>query len=143
MTFLILGGSLLLRRPALGAFAERPVVRELVRGTAMLAFVHAAAGAANFLLNLSIVTASFGTDEFNAQVAKVNAITRLAIGLPEGLATGLAIWLVYRALFPLLPGVPGEGFWELVGRREARRGAQREGEEAPGGARAAARGEGE
>ena len=141
VTVLILGGSLLLGRPALRAFAEQgldprtpeqestlhglfaepPVRRALVRGTAMLALVHAAAGVANFLLNLSIVTASFGTDGFNAQVAKVNAVTRLAIGLPEGLATGLAIWLVFRAIYSLLPGVPGEeGFWELVGRREAK-----------------------
>lgn len=153
VTVLILGGSLLLGRPALrafaeqgldprtsgqeaalhGLFAERSVRRALVRGTVMLTLVHAAAGAVNFLLNLSIVTASFGTDEFNAQVAKVNAIARLAIGLPEGLATGLAIWLVFRALYSLLPGVPGEeGFWELVGRREARRRAQRGEEEAAG-----------
>ena len=162
VTVLILGGSLLLGRPALrafaeqaldprtpkqesalhGLFAERPARRALVRGTAMLVAVHAAAGAANFLLNLSIVTAPFGTDGFNAQVAKVNAITRLAIGLPEGLATGLAIWLVFRAVHSLLPGVPGEeGFWELVGRREARRGAGGGGEEAPGSARAATRGD--
>ncbi len=141
VTVLILGGSLLLGRPALRAFAEqgldprtpqqesalhslfaeRPVVRSLVVGTAMLTLVHAAAGTANFLLNLSIVTAPFGTDEFNAQVAKVNAVTRVAIGLPEGLATGFAIWLVFRALHSLLPGVPGEdGFWELVGRREGK-----------------------
>ena len=162
VTVLILAGSLLLGRPALrafakqgldprtpeqesalrGLFAERPVVRALVRGTAMLALVHAAAGVANFLLNLSIVTASFGTDGFNAQVAKVNAITRLAIGLPEGLATGLAIWLVIRAIYSLLPGVPGEeGFWELVGRREARRKAGSGGQGAPGSARAATRGD--
>lgn len=93
----------------------------------MLLAVHAAAGAANFFFNLSIVTASFGTDEFNAQVAQVNAVTRLALGLPEGPATGgLAIWLVFRTIYSLLPGVHGEeGFWELVGRRELRREAQR------------------
>ena len=75
-------------------------------------------------------------------MAKVNAITRLAIGLPEGLATGLAIWLVIRAIYSLLPGVPGEeGFWELVGRREARRKAGSGGQGAPGSARAATRGD--
>ncbi len=141
VTVAIFGGSLLLGRPALRAFAEqslnprtpgqesalaklfaeRPVVRSLVWGTAMLALVHAAAGAANFLLNLSIVTAPFGTSEFNAQVAKVNAVTRLALGIPEGLATGLAIWLVFRALYARLPKVPEETtFWELVRLREAR-----------------------
>ena len=84
--------------------------------------VHLAAGVANFLLNFSIVTAPFSTDGFNAQVAKVNAVARLAIGIPEGLATGLAIWLVFRALYSFLPGVPGEKtFWDLVGRREALR----------------------
>ena len=135
VTVLVFGGSLLLGRPALRAFAEqsldprtpeqasaleklfgeRPVTRMLVLGTAMLALVHAAAGAANFLLNLSIVTASFGTPEFNGQVATVNAITRLALGIPEVLATGLAIWLVFRALYSRLPDAPGEvSFWERV-----------------------------
>ena len=145
VTVLVFGGSLLLGRPALRAFAEqsldprtpeqasaleklfgeRPVARTLVWGTASLALVHAAAGLANFLLNLSIVTAPFGTPEFNAQVATVNAVTRLALGIPEVLATGLAIWLVFRALYSLLPGVPGEKtFWELVGRRKAPREAR-------------------
>lgn len=156
VTVLILGGSLLLGRPALRAFAEqgldprtpeqesalhklfaeRPVRRALVWGTVMLLIVHAAAGLANFLLNLWIVTAPFGTGGFNAQVAKVNAITRLAIGLPEGLATGLAIWLVLRAIYALLPGDPGkEDFWELVGRRKSKG--------APGGSGATARGRSE
>jgi hypothetical protein len=145
VTVLVFGGSLLLGRPALrafaqqsldprtpeqglalqGLFAEHPVARAIVWGTAALALVHAAAGAANFVLNLSIVVAPFGTDEFNVQVAKVNAITRLALGVPEAIATGLAIWLVFRALYSRLPGAPGEKtFWELVGRREALREAR-------------------
>ena len=141
VTVLVFGGSLLVGRPAVRAFAkqsldprtpeqasalrelfaERPVARALVLGTTILAAVHAAAGAANFLLNLSIVTAPFGTAEFNEQVAAVNAITRLALGIPEILATGFAIWLVFRALYSLLPGIPGEKtFWDLVWQREAR-----------------------
>ena len=141
VTVLVFGGSLLLGRPAMRAFAEqsldprtpeqrsaleklfaeRPVARSLVLGTTSLAVVHAAAGAANFLLNLSIVVAPFGTAEFNGQVATVNAITRLALGIPEILATGLAIWFVFRAIYSLLPEAPGEAtFWELVRRREAR-----------------------
>ena len=162
VTVSVLGGSLLLGRPALrafaeqgldprtpeqvsalrGLFAERPVERALIWWTALLALVHAAAGAANFLLNLSIVVAPFGTAEFNAQVATVNAVTRVALGIPEGLATVLALWLVFRALRSRLPSVPGEGdFWELVDQREARHRAQSKEEEAPGGgARATARG---
>ncbi len=145
VTVLVFGGSLLVGRPAVrafakqsldprtpeqvstlrGLFAERPVARALVLSTTLLAAVHAAAGVANFLLNLSIVTAPFGTAEFNGQVAAVNTITRLALGIPEILATGFAIWLVFRALYSLLPSVPGEKtFWDLVGQREARRGAR-------------------
>ena len=78
-------------------------------------------GVANFLLNFSLVVAPFGTDEFNGQVATVNAITRLALGIPEILATSVAIWLVFRALYSRLPNVPGDKtFWDLVGLREAR-----------------------
>ena len=140
VTVLVFGGSLLLGRPALRAFArqsldprtggqesalaklfaERPVARALVLGTAALAAVHAAAGVANFLLNLTIVVAPFGTAEFNGQVATVNAVTRVALGVPEILATGLAIWMVFRAIYSRLPDVPGEtDFWELVRSREA------------------------
>ena len=141
VTVLVFGGSLLLGRPALRAFtkqsldprtpqqesaleklfAERPVARALVLGTASLALVHAVAGVANFLLNFSIVVAPFGTAEFNGQVAAVNAITRLALGIPEVLATSLAIWMVFRALYSRLPDAPGDKtFWELVGERETR-----------------------
>ncbi len=145
VTVLVFGSSLLVGRPAVRAFAkqsldprtpeqasalrrlfaERSVARTLVLSTTILAAVHAAAGVVNFLLNLSIVTAPFGTTEFNEQVATVNAITRLALGIPEILATGFAIWLVFRALYSLLPGVPGEKtFWDLVWQREARDEAQ-------------------
>jgi hypothetical protein len=141
LTVLIFGGSLLMGRPVMrafaeqsldphtpdqeaaleGLFAERPVARSLVWGTALFAAVNAATSAANFLLNLSIVTASFGTAEFNGQVARVNAITRLAIGIPEFLVMGFAIWLVYWALYSRLPHATGErDFWELVRLRKAR-----------------------
>ena len=149
VTVLVFGGSLLLGRPALRAFAEqsldprtpeqvsalgklfdeRPVARTLVVGTAVLALVHAAAGTANFFLNLSIVTASFGTSQFNSQVATVNAVTRLALGIPEILATALAIGLVFRAIYSRLPSASGEEtFWELVRLREkGRSGVGRDG----------------
>jgi hypothetical protein len=86
----------------------------------MLALVNAATSVANFFLNLYIVTAPFGTSEFNVQVARVNAITRVAFGIPEFLVMGLALWLVFSALFSRLPKA-GEDtdFWELVRLREA------------------------
>ena len=136
---LVLGGSLVLGRPLLGAFvaqaldprtpeqeasleslfAERPVARALLVGTAGLALLNAATAAINFLLNLRMVGAPFGTGEFNSQVARVNALTRLTLGVPEFVVMGLAIWWVIYALHSRLhsrlPEVGGRrGFWELV-----------------------------
>jgi len=93
--------------------------------TAMLALLNAATSFANFLLNLWIVTAPFGTGEFNSQVAQVNAITRLALGIPEFLAVGFAIWWIiyslHSRLYSQLPAGTGKSeFWELVEMREKR-----------------------
>ena len=142
---LAFGGSLLLGRPLLGAFvaqalgprtpwqeaslerlfAERPVARTLLITTAGLTLLNAATAAINFLLNLWMVTASFGTGEFNAQVARVNAVTRVALGLPEALVMGLAIWWViyslHSRLYSRLTDIDGQkDFWELVEAQEKR-----------------------
>lgn len=144
---LIFGGSIFLGRPVVRAFAEqaldprspeqegalrrlfseRPVARTLLWTTAALAAVNALTGVANFVLNLNIVTAAFGTEAFNVQVAQVNALTRLAIGIPEFLAWGVALYFVfhalYRAIYSHLPKeVHGESheFWDLVRMREAK-----------------------
>jgi hypothetical protein len=65
------------------------------------------------------VTAPFGTGEFNYQVARVNALTRLTLSIPEFVVMGLAIWWViyslYSRLYSRLPDVDGRrDFWELV-----------------------------
>src|SRR5829696_5797622 len=134
---LLFGGSVL--RPLLGAFvaqaldprtpeqeaslerllAERPVARTLLISTAGLALLNAATAAINFVLNLWMVTAPFGTEEFNSQVARVNALTRLTLGVPEFLVMGLAIWWViyslHARLYSRLTDVSGQReFWELV-----------------------------
>ena len=69
--------------------------------------------------NLWMVGAPFGTGEFNAQVARVNALTQLTLGVPEFLVMGLMIWWViyslHSRLYSRLPDVGGRrGFWELV-----------------------------
>jgi hypothetical protein len=135
----VFGGSLLWGRPLLGAFvaqaldprtpqqeaslerlfAERPVARTLLVSTAGLALLNALTAAINFLLNLWMVTAPFGTGEFNSQVARVNALTRVTLSVPEFVVFGLAIWWViyslYSRLYSQLPDVGGrKGFWELV-----------------------------
>jgi len=150
---LVFGGSLLVGRPVVRAFleqgldprtpeqesaldrlfGERPVRRALFWGTALLALVSAVVGVANFLLNLWIVTAPFGTEAFNAQVAQVNAITRVALTIPEVLGWGAAFLLVYRAFQAQLPDVPGEGdLWQLIRLREERRQEPRPEAQQPG-----------
>ena len=138
---LVFGGSLLVGHPVVRAFAaqsldprtpaqesaleklfrERPVARAMVWGTVLLAVVNAATGVANFLLNLRIVTAPFGTETFNTQVAQVNAITRIALGIPEFATWGVALSLVYYAIYTRLPQAPGKhDFWDRIELREAR-----------------------
>jgi hypothetical protein len=81
------------------------------------------------VLNVWIVTAPFGTGEFNYQVARVNALTRLTLSVPEFLVMGLAIWWViyslHSRLYSRLTDVGGRrDFWELVeaqGKREPAR----------------------
>ncbi len=81
--------------------------------------LNAATAAINFVLNLWMVTAPFGTGEFNSQVAQVNALTRLTLGVPEFLVMGVAIWWViyslYSQLYSQMTDVGGQrDFWELV-----------------------------
>jgi len=141
----VFGGSLLWGHPLLGAFvaqaldprtpqqeaslerlfAERPLARTLLISTAGLALVNAATAAINFVLNLWIVSAPFGTGEFNSQVARVNALTRLTLGVPEFLVMGLAIWwVIYTLHSRLYSGLRDVGrrrdFWELVEAEEKR-----------------------
>jgi hypothetical protein len=51
-------------------------------------------------------------------VARVNAVTRLTLGIPEFVVMGLAIWWViyslHSRLYSRLPDVEGQDFWELV-----------------------------
>ena len=101
----------------------------LLLSTAVLALLNAATAAINFVLNVNMVTASFGTSEFNSQVARVNALTRLTLGVPEFLGMGLAIsWVIYPLYSRLHSELADVGvrrdFWDLVEaqgkRKEAR-----------------------
>lgn len=136
---LVFGGSLLAGRPLLyhfGAqaldprteqharllrefFSEQAIHRSLWVGTAVITAVTALTTLANLFLNLAVVTAAFGTDAFNGQVAQANAIARFAIALPEAAAMGVVIMLVFRAIYSKLPDEQGEeDFWELVKSRQ-------------------------
>lgn len=140
----LLGGSVIIGRPFLrpmfaqtvGAMTseqrhlldpllnEPPVARALRRGTLAVAALTTVLAAVNIALNIQIVTAAFGTETFNQQVAQVNAITRLAFPLAIMGAFGIAIWKIYRAIFIAL-SAPADGrpwyevdIWDLLRQRE-------------------------
>ena len=104
--------------------AEPKVYRALIRGTKIILLVNLATGAANFILNFQIVVADFGTTAFNQQVAQVNAITRIALAIPEYIGIGIIVVLVRKAMYYYLPKEADEqeesDFWELLELRERR-----------------------
>ncbi|MEN9936934.1 MAG: hypothetical protein RLZZ387_3513 [Chloroflexota bacterium] len=112
------------REQGLGRLMDEPRVgRALVAATLVMMAWSIVSGAANFLLNLNIVTAPFGTEVFNQQVAQVNAITRIALLVPELAVFAGAFWLVFRALYRTLPSEEGKpqlesDFWDLVRLRD-------------------------
>lgn len=100
-------------------FADGTVRKQLVLGTGIIALYNVVAGVVNFVLNLNIVKATFGSAAFNAQVAEVNFITRIVFTIGSMAAFAGAIFLLYRALFARLPKEDDKSqfesdFWELV-----------------------------
>ncbi len=137
----VFGASLAFGRPLIGAFLEQtfdprtpeqerslrdlfdegPTRRALWFGTLAMVVLSTVTGAANFFLNLWIVTAQFGTQAFNAQVAESNAIARFAIAIPEALALMVVVGLALRTVYARLPGDPSDkDFWELMELRKTR-----------------------
>ena len=101
-------------------FDERPVWRTLWLGTLAMVVLSVVTGVANFFLNLWIVTAEFGTEAFNVQVAQSNAIARFAIAIPEALALMVVFGLAMKVIYDRLTAKPGDkGFWEQFESRQA------------------------
>ncbi len=103
---------------------EATVLRAMKQAALIIGFTNLGAGAANYLINLRMVTAPFSTPQFNDQVANVNAITRIVLVLPDMVALFFAFSLMYKAMYALLPASsekdPDAGeFWALLERREA------------------------
>jgi hypothetical protein len=143
VTVLVFGGSILIGRPILQfffrqvvtpttpqqeealrvLFAEKNIQRAFTWGTLIIVVQNIITSSINFVLNLQIVIAKFGTDEFNQQVAQVNTITRIAFPILAIIAFGLGLWMVYRAIYRELPSEDGKSqfeseFWTLMDIRE-------------------------
>lgn len=142
-TAVVFGGSIIIRKPIMYYFLvqglnpnsprqeksleallkESRVYRALVKGTRIVLIITILTGVANFFLNLQIVVADFGTTTFNQQVAQVNAITRIALTIPEFIGIGIAAMSIRRAMFYYLPKEDGKeqsesDFWDLLQLRE-------------------------
>jgi hypothetical protein len=136
----IFGASLAFGRPLIGAFItqafdprtprqesslknlfdEFPVRRAMWMGTAAITIVSVITTVANFFLNLWIVVAEFGTEAFNLQVARANAIARFAIAIPEALVLVVVMGLVLKIVYDRLPKTEEDtDFWDLMEMREA------------------------
>jgi hypothetical protein len=143
LTVSLFGGSIIIGKPFIKYFVvqalnpdtpdreqaltdllhEPGVYRSIITGSLIFAGVNLLTGIANFCLNLFIVTAPFGTELFNQQVARVNAITRIALNVPEMLGMMAAVWLIIAQIYRHLPHEEGKSqveseFWDLVRLRE-------------------------
>jgi len=108
------------RTAKLKALLALPAVRRsVVWATWLVLLEGVAAGIINIALNLSIVTALFGTESFNQQVAHVNAITRIGFPIASLAAFGIGLTFVFRALYAALPKEEREAqtdgdIWSLI-----------------------------
>ena len=80
------------------AMREPTVHRGLVAGTLVFAAVDILGGIVNSYVNYQRVTATFGTEAFNAQVAEVNALMRIPGLLISLVGVAAALALVQRAV---------------------------------------------
>ncbi|WP_261664648.1 VC0807 family protein [Deinococcus sp. Marseille-Q6407] len=79
------------------AMDDPQIHRALANATVVFALVDILSGLLNSFVNYQRVTAEFGSDAFNAQVAEVNAIMRLPSFGISLLGVGIAFWLLHRA----------------------------------------------
>lgn len=86
------------RRALDTVMADSTVVRALGTGTLVFAGMELVAAIVNFVANLQIVTAGFDTKEFNAQVARANAVMRVPSIVLFLAGFSLALYIVQRAV---------------------------------------------
>ncbi len=80
------------------AMRDPGVHRGLVLGTIVFAVVDLIGGVVNSIVNYDRVVAKFGSEEFNGQVAAVNAIMRIPGLVISLVGVFAAIWFVQRAV---------------------------------------------
>ncbi len=101
---------------------EPDVAKALFGGTLLMFGINVIATIANFMLNLTMVIAEFGTPLFNRQVGEVNAITRLVLSIPATVALMASFAWVRWTMSEALPEERDaeEDPWDLLDRRYGR-----------------------
>jgi hypothetical protein len=92
--------------------AQPGVHRSYLLGSLVIGAQNIVLGVINFYLNLNNVTAAFDTEAFNQQIAWVNGVTRVLFTVVGMASMALAIFLIYRAVFKILPTEPGKSQFE-------------------------------
>jgi hypothetical protein len=115
---LVMGGSLLLGKPFFQVFLrqaitditddKKPLLEKLFsapnvrlglrNATLLIAAESAVTAVANFLVNYNLVTLTFGSKAFNAQVLQANAVMYVPSLALSALGFGAAYWLVQRGV---------------------------------------------
>ena len=115
---LVMGGSLLLGKPFFQVFLrqavtditddKKPLLEKLFKApnvrlglrnaTLLIAVESAVTAVANFLVNYNVVTLTFGSKAFNAQVLQANAFMYIPSLALSFLGFGAAYWLVQRGM---------------------------------------------
>ncbi len=123
----LFGGSILVGRPILRYFlaqalspdtkerretvnivlTEKTVFRGLIIGTIVITIDSVFICIVNFLLVINNVTAAFGTELFNQQIAQVSTFTRVAFPLASLLTYSIGVGIVLRAIYGVLPQKEG------------------------------------
>ena len=96
------------RREAVGQLmGEKSILRSLIIGTIIITIDSIAISAVNFVINLNHVTATFGTDLFNEQVAQVNGFTRIVFPIASLVTYSIGVGIAFSAIYRLLPKEDG------------------------------------
>ncbi|ANE44544.1 VC0807 family protein [Deinococcus puniceus] len=80
------------------AMRDPAVHKGLVLGTVVFAVIDIIGGIINSVVNYQRVVAKFGSDDFNGQIAEVNALMRVPSLVLSLLGVFAAVWLVQRAV---------------------------------------------
>ena len=79
------------------ALRDPAIHRAVAQATIIFGVIDIISGVINSVVNYQRVVAKFGTDDFNAQIAQVNAIMRIPGMAISLVGVGIAFWVLHRA----------------------------------------------